>query len=305
MVCVTKLPLTSGCGPKSPSPVCGNTFGSQYRGLRGLSRGRLRSVDRKCAGRNAYGVKGSSPDRQSVPWWPSQYGEAKAVSTGPRDQWRSAMVGVQRRTLQRRPVGTTGVLDPIEARSANAVVAEIDIEKFFNSIEHGRLLEILEEKIADPFVLRHIRRLLRCSVLHTDGKLARTETGTPQGSPVSPILANICLNAILDQWFQQEYAGKGELVRYADDAVFVFTDRDVARRYISDLEARMNHVGLKLNRDKCNVVPFSCEKPEGTFSFLGFSFYQPLPKPPAAAELVDITRNHGSKWNHKPKSRMR
>src|SRR5690606_12967643 len=193
----------------------------------------------------------------------------------------------------------------IEARSANAVVAEIDIEKFFNSIEHGRLLEILEEKIADPFFLRHIRRLLRCSVLHTDGKLARTETGTPQGSPVIPILANICLNAILDQWFQQEYAGKGELVRYADDAVFVFTDRDVARRYISDLEARMNHVGLKLNRDKCNVVPFSCEKTEGTFSFLGFSFFQPLPKPPAAAELVDITRNHGTKSNHKPKSWMR
>lgn len=295
----------------------------------------------------------------------------------------------------------------IEARSANAVVAEIDIEKFFNSIEHGRLTEILEEKIADPFFLRHIRRLLRCSVLHTDGKLARTEIGTPQGSPVSPILANICLNAILDQWFQQEYAGKGELVRYADDAVFVFTDRDVARRYISDLEARMNHVGLKLNREKCKVVPFSCEKPEGTFSFLGFSFYwgkghsmrkalkvktdpkrlhqcmvafehwikawrnrkklatlwdwaaakltghyqyfgvafnqpklshfywvatqalfkwlnrrsqkrsftserfmrrlqyQPLPKPPAATELVDITRNHGSDWNRKPKSRMR
>ena len=110
-MCVTKLPLTSGCGPKSPSPVCGNTFGSQYRVLRGLSRGRLRSVDRKCAGRNAYGVKGSSPDRQLVPWWPSQYGEAKAISTGPRDQWRSAMVGVQRRTSQRRPVGTTGVLD--------------------------------------------------------------------------------------------------------------------------------------------------------------------------------------------------
>src|SRR5690606_29964398 len=57
--------------------------------------------------------------------------------------------------------------------------------------------KIVQLLIADPFFLRQIRRLLRCSVLHTDGKLARTETGTPQGSPVSPILANICLNAIL------------------------------------------------------------------------------------------------------------
>jgi len=110
-MCVTKLPLAGGCGSKDPSPVCGNTFGSQYRVLRGLSRGRLRSVDRECAGRNANGVKGLSPDRHTVLWWPSQYEEAKAVSTGPRDRVRSAMVGVQRRTLQRRPVGTTGVLD--------------------------------------------------------------------------------------------------------------------------------------------------------------------------------------------------
>ena len=110
-MCVTKLPLAGGCGSKSPSPVCGNTFGSQYRVLRSLPRGSLRSVDRECAGRNAIGVKGSSPDRHAVVWWPSQYEEAKAVSTGPRDRVRSAMVGVQRRTLQRRPVGTTGVLD--------------------------------------------------------------------------------------------------------------------------------------------------------------------------------------------------
>jgi hypothetical protein len=110
-MCVTKLPLAGGCGPKSPSPVCGNTFGSQYRVLRGLSRGRSRSVDRECAGRNATGVKGLSPDKQAVLWWPSQYEEAKAASMGPRDQWRSAMVGAQRRTSQRRPIGTTGVLD--------------------------------------------------------------------------------------------------------------------------------------------------------------------------------------------------
>jgi len=112
LMCVTKLPLTSGCGPKGSSPVCGNIFGSQYRVLRAVpSRGGPRSVDRKCAGRNASGVKGLSSDKQTVLWWPSHYEEAKAISTGPRARVRAAMVGASRRTLQRRPVGTTGVLD--------------------------------------------------------------------------------------------------------------------------------------------------------------------------------------------------
>lgn len=295
----------------------------------------------------------------------------------------------------------------IEARSAQAVVVEIDIEKFFNSIEQDRLLETLAQKVSDPFFLRHVRRLLRCSILHTDGTLAETLTGTPQGSPVSPVLANICLNAILDQWFQQNYASRGELVRYADDAVFVFNDEAVARKFLQDLESQMGRVGLTLNKDKCTIVPFSSHEPKGTFGFLGFRFYwgrnrqkhrvlkvktdpkrlhrcmlafehwikawrnrfklaklwelaaaklighyqyfgvsfnqaklehfywvatqalfkwlnrrsqrrsftwerflkrlhfQPLPRPPAGFELRDITRNDGSAWNRKPKSRMR
>jgi RNA-directed DNA polymerase len=163
--------------------------------------------------------------------------------------------------------------EDIEARRDSAVVVEIDIEKFFNSIDHDQLIGVLECKISDPFFLRHIRRLLRNSVLHTDGTLAATLTGTPQGSPVSPVLANICLNAILDGWFQANYSGQGELVRYADDAVFVFTDETVARTFLLTLQARMEGAGLRLNLDKCAIVPFSSSAPKGTFSFLGFEFY--------------------------------
>lgn len=111
-MCVTKLPLAGGCGPKDPSPVRGNTYGSRYRVLRAVPpRGGPRSVDRECAGRNAISVKGLSPDKQSVLWWPSQYAEAKAISSGPRVPVGTAAVSPSGRTLQRRPLGTTGVLD--------------------------------------------------------------------------------------------------------------------------------------------------------------------------------------------------
>ncbi len=110
-MCVTRLLLASRCANRlkgrGASPVRGNPRlsredGSRYRVLRGLSRGRLRSVDRECAGRNAVSVKGSSPDKQLVLWWPSQYAEAKAAST-----LRRAPSGESSPSR----VGTTGVLD--------------------------------------------------------------------------------------------------------------------------------------------------------------------------------------------------
>lgn len=161
----------------------------------------------------------------------------------------------------------------IEQRADRAVVVEIDIEKFFNTIDHEWLLQTVEEQITDPFFLRHIRRLLRASVLHVDGQLTETLTGTPQGSPVSPILANICLNAVLDQWFAQNYSGRGEMIRYADDAVFVFQDESHATEFLSALQMRMQEAGLRLNSEKCKIVSFSKNHPQGVFSFLGFGFY--------------------------------
>jgi hypothetical protein len=113
-MCVTRLLLTSECRSGKPgrSLASGNTERSLYRVLRAaLPRGSPRSVDRECAGRNASSVKGSSPDKHAVTWWPSQYEEAKAVSKGPRDRVRSAEVSPSGRTLQRRPFGTTGVQD--------------------------------------------------------------------------------------------------------------------------------------------------------------------------------------------------
>lgn len=161
----------------------------------------------------------------------------------------------------------------IHQRRQKCVVVEMDIEKFFNSVDHEWLLQKLKLKIADEHFLRLIGRMLRGSILHEDGSLAETERGTPQGSPVSPMLANICLHHLLDGWFDAEYAGKGEFVRYADDAVFVFSDEETARSFQTALQLRLQEAGLSLNVAKSAIVPFSAQAPAGVVSFLGFDFY--------------------------------
>lgn len=161
----------------------------------------------------------------------------------------------------------------IRRRKQRCVVVEMDIEKFFDSVDHDWLIRTLESRIGDPHFMRLIRRLLRNTTLHADGTLAEKAAGTPQGSPASPILANICLHDLLDTWFQKNWAAKGEFVRYADDAVFVFSDEEDARAFQHALVERMAEAGLKLNLDKTRIVPFSAHAPKGTVSLLGFEMY--------------------------------
>jgi len=161
----------------------------------------------------------------------------------------------------------------IREKRKSCVVLEMDIEKFFNSVDHEWLMQKLELKIGDVHFLQLIRRMLRGSILHEGGALAETERGTPQGSPVSPVLANICLHHLLDEWFVENHAESGEFIRYADDAVFVFKDEQTANAFRAHLTARLNEAGLSLNLDKSGVVPFSAKAPVGFVSFLGFDFY--------------------------------
>jgi group II intron reverse transcriptase/maturase len=161
----------------------------------------------------------------------------------------------------------------IDQRRRNCVIMEMDIEKFFSSVDHEWLAQKLAEQVGDAHFLRLIRRLLRNSVLHEDGSLAENERGTPQGSPASPILANVCLHYLLDEWFSKNYSDKGEFVRYADDAVFVFKSEEEAHSFQAALVERMKEAGLNLNLDKSGIVPFKAEAPRGTISFLGFELY--------------------------------
>jgi RNA-directed DNA polymerase len=161
----------------------------------------------------------------------------------------------------------------ITERRHNCVVVEMDIEKFFNSVNHEWLLRQLGQRISDPHFLRLIHRLLRSSILHEDGSLADNERGTPQGSPVSPVLANICLHYLLDEWFAEHYSDKGEFVRYADDAVFVFKNEADAQSFQAALVERMKEASLNLNLDKSGIVSFNSKAPRGVIPFLGLELY--------------------------------
>ena len=162
----------------------------------------------------------------------------------------------------------------IRLRKDGCTVVEMDIEKFFNNIDHEKLIKLIELRIADQHFLRLIRRMLKNSILSEEGELIANEVGAPQGSPISPIFSNIYLHYFLDQWFQENWAAKGQMVRYADDAVFVFNNEQDATEFQTALKEQLEtEGGIKLNVDKSGLTKFSERKPEGDIPFLGFVFY--------------------------------
>ena len=163
-------------------------------------------------------------------------------------------------------------------------VLDADIKSFFDTINHAWLMEFLERRIADPRMLRLIRKWLRAGVSE-DGELSRTEVGTPQGSVISPLLSNIYLHYVLDQWVTEWRKNKaiGEviIVRYADDFVMGFQYRREAERFLGEMKERFDQYGLEIYREKTRLIEFGrfaeanrAEQGEGkpeTFDFLGFT----------------------------------
>jgi group II intron reverse transcriptase/maturase len=168
---------------------------------------------------------------------------------------------------------------------AGGWVLEVDIRKFFDRLDHGKLRELLRRRVHDGVLLRLIGKWLNAGVLE-DGSVSYPEAGTPQGGVVSPMLANIFLHEVLDAWFDREVrprlAGRAVLVRYADDAVFLFANESDARRVMEVLPKRLGKYGLELHPDKTRLVDFrspyrfaSTDAGEGpgTFDLLGFTHY--------------------------------
>jgi group II intron reverse transcriptase/maturase len=161
-------------------------------------------------------------------------------------------------------------------------VLELDIEDFFGSLDHQRLREILRQRVRDGVLLRLIGKWLRAGVLE-EGRLTHPSSGTPQGGVVSPLLANVYLHEVLDEWFAEvvlpRMRARAFMVRFADDAVLVFADAEDARRVAEVLPKRCAKYGLRLHPEKTRLVPFWCPRLQGrsggdrpgTFDFLGFT----------------------------------
>jgi len=165
-------------------------------------------------------------------------------------------------------------------------VLEADIQGFFDTMDHGWLLKFIQYRVADRRILRLIQKWLRAGVSE-EGTWRKTEVGTPQGSVISPLLANIYLHYALDEWVQrwkEEVAGGDVMiVRYADDFVVGFQHLADAERFLMELTSRMKTFGLALHPGKTRIMEFGRYaeqnrrgrgqgKPE-TFDFLGFTHY--------------------------------
>jgi len=177
------------------------------------------------------------------------------------------------------------VLDKVIKTRPVSYVVDMDIEKFFDTVDHKWLMRCLEQRVKDPHFLRLIGRFLNVGVIE-EGELIPTDRGTPQGAVLSPVLANIYLHYILDLWFEKVVKGQvkgfAQLVRYADDFVVCFQSEREAEEFGKVLERRLGKFGLKIAKDKSRIIEFGRTvwqkaQREGekvaTFDFLGFTHY--------------------------------
>jgi RNA-directed DNA polymerase len=163
-------------------------------------------------------------------------------------------------------------------------IVEVDIQKFFDTLDHRQLMAILRQRIRDGVLLRLVSKWLHAGVLEGN-ELSRPDVGTPQGGVISPLLANVYLHEVLDTWFVRDVRPRlrerAELVRYADDFVIVCSNEHDARRVMAVLPKRFGKHGLTLHPEKTRLVAF--RRPilagrrdsatSGSFDLLGFTHY--------------------------------
>jgi RNA-directed DNA polymerase len=163
-------------------------------------------------------------------------------------------------------------------------VLDVDVRKYFDSIDQAKLRALLARRVTDGVVRRLIDKWLKAGVLE-DGQLFYPDSGTPQGGVISPCLANVFLHYVLDEWFaaevQPRLRGPSTLVRFADDFVVILAHKDDAERALRVLGKRLGKYGLELHPDKTQLIDFRFRPESGhddhqeplatTFNFLGFT----------------------------------
>jgi RNA-directed DNA polymerase len=155
-------------------------------------------------------------------------------------------------------------------------VIDMDIQRFFDSVDHGLLLKAVEKHADVPWVVLYVKRWLVAPLQLMDGTLQERDRGTPQGSAVSPVLANLFMHYAFDMWMAREHPGN-PFERYADDAVVHCVSRDQAERLVEAIAVRMEEVGLRLHPDKTKIVYCKDANRRATyehtaFTFLGYTF---------------------------------
>ena len=165
-----------------------------------------------------------------------------------------------------------------------AWIVDADIQAFFDSIDHDWMMQFLGHRIADRRIQRLVSKWLKAGVIE-DGRRIAAEKGTPQGAVISPLLANIYLHYVLDnwahQWRKRHATGRVIMVRYADDSVYGFETKRDAEEFLAAMRGRLAQFGLTLHPDKTRLIEFGRNAMENrrrrgegkaeTFDFLGFT----------------------------------
>ena len=155
-------------------------------------------------------------------------------------------------------------------------VIDLDVRKFFDTVPWGLVVKAVEAVTTTPWVLLYVKRWLAAPLQQADGALIERKMGTPQGSAVSPVLANLFMHYAFDVWMARNHPDC-PFERYADDVVVHCVDRRQAEAVLADIAKRMAEVGLSLHPDKTQVVYCQDGKRRGqaehtSFTFLGYTF---------------------------------
>jgi len=166
-------------------------------------------------------------------------------------------------------------------------ILDADVRSFFDNLDKSWMIRFVEHRVADPRILRLIKKWLKAGVME-EGKWSEPKTGSPQGSVISPLLANVYLHYVFDLWvnvWRQKWAqGEVVVIRYADDTIVGFQYQADADRFVENFQERLAKFGLELHPDKTRRIEFGRYaeenrkrrgegKPE-TFDFLGFTHNQ-------------------------------
>ena len=157
-------------------------------------------------------------------------------------------------------------------------IIDADMKNYFGSIDHQRLREFLDLRIKDGVIRKMIDKWLKAGILE-DGSVSYPSEGTPQGGSISPLLSNIYLHYVLDEWFIEQIQplleGQSFIIRYADDFLLGFTRKEDAERVMRVLPKRLGKYGLTLNTEKTKLIELQGRegRKPSTFDFLGFTHY--------------------------------